>query len=1459
MALSAVLKVLKHGLVSEANPDAAEAMRAVADAVTLCRFEATDPDRDDVVLSKILHVLLECVTCPTGRLLGDDDVCNVVQACYRIGHQSGKESALLRDLSRHALREIVRVTFGRLPMLESVQQESTGAPTRAHIEGYVAAKDASREAEEKEDGREAEEKGASADPSAEGPSADPSADPSVGDSGTPKSPTKGPGADARAAAGGAEEVVGGGEVADALEPHSREPFGLACVLEIFRFAVSFVGFEEGGSGGDDLESSSESACAFGLQLVLASLESAGEDFARHPQLLRLVRDDLSRAILAAAPSGRPSVLAATAAAVLQLQMVMHSELKLQLEAFLRMVLLPLAEPGREDVSQESRRIALECVVDLCRQPTFAPDLYVNFDCDVDRPDVFEELASVLSRGAFPRDGEPFDAEHLLSLEGLLAITAGIAERSTSSEGLDALPADTLSAPPGSSAPEPDFARFAAAADERWALTLEGGYERAEALRGVRHLKRRLAVCAEHFNASPKKGLAYAQEVGALPDPLDPAATARFLRRAPRLDKEVCGEYLGDHKDFNVAVLGAYARAFDFADITLDKALRAFLDGFKLPGEAQKISRILEVFADRYYAANPDAVADADSAYVLSYSIIMLNTDQHNPQVKRKMTLEQFVRNNRGTNGGKDWPLETLESIFEGIVGDEIKLADDAAPSLSPSRWAENLRRASQTGDDRMIAVTDEREAAAYDADLFAALWRPVVAAASVVFVRESAAADESALREALDGFLSVAKIAGRRKMTEVMDHLVATLCAFATPPHLTGDGANGDGGGAGSSTKPSVMFGEDDRARTAAVAAFTVVNRYGDSLRRGWCDAVDLIVRLNRLELLSEKTLGALGVDERDGGPMRAVDGSALPRAGSLPKLKKKPSGSSSLLRGFSQLLSLEPDAWGVSGGGDQPLTALEREAEERAHRCVEACRVDEIFADSKFLEAESLTCLTSALAWAAGPGGAAGAAEKMAQTIGGASFEGTTTTAAGGDPDAMPLDAMPLDAMDEGTALFCLDALVGVTLRNRDRARLTLPRCYAFLRAIVRGAKTPGPLAERAIFELLRIARRLLPYKEDLTDELLDALRLMFALEPAVADACIERIARELAALVDVAGDAVVSAKGWDTVCKLLMASARHPDAAKHGFDAVRGIVRRTPEVDPKETRSARPANDEDHTSGPLARTRVRPWNARPALEALGAFADSRQGGDERSIHAVGLIADVAHALCEMCDGAADDGAIAVRHAALYAPPGSPATNSPAEALAHLRAETLEGAWADCVRELRRIATSEARDAVRDDAVLTLQRVVLAADGLRAPAAHWMRLMDDVLLPTLGDLGEACAAAGGGGGERGAAFERTALLAVSCVAKTFLMRLPAMLESASSAEFAAAWGKALDRMRSVGDAARGEELREAVPEAAKNMLLVAAAQGVLAPGAPEGLWETTWKRAAAIDPGLTPAIVGAS
>ncbi len=69
------------------------------------------------------------------------------------------------------------------------------------------------------------------------------------------------------------------------------------------------------------------------------------------------------------------------------------------------------------------------------------------------------------------------------------------------------------------------------------------------------------------------------------------------------------------------------------------ARRTFLSGFRLPGEAQKIDRLMEKFAERYVSCNPDAFKSADVAYVLAYSVILLNTDAHNPQVKNKMTKQ----------------------------------------------------------------------------------------------------------------------------------------------------------------------------------------------------------------------------------------------------------------------------------------------------------------------------------------------------------------------------------------------------------------------------------------------------------------------------------------------------------------------------------------------------------------------------------------------------------------------------------------------------------------------------------------------------------------------------------------------------------------------------------------------------------------------------------------------------
>ncbi|MEQ2174519.1 Brefeldin A-inhibited guanine nucleotide-exchange protein 1 [Goodea atripinnis] len=68
-------------------------------------------------------------------------------------------------------------------------------------------------------------------------------------------------------------------------------------------------------------------------------------------------------------------------------------------------------------------------------------------------------------------------------------------------------------------------------------------------------------------------------------------------------------------------------------------------------------------------------ASADTAYVLAYSIIMLTTDLHSPQVKNKMTKEQYIKMNRGINDSKDLPEEYLSAIYDEIAGKKIAMKE----------------------------------------------------------------------------------------------------------------------------------------------------------------------------------------------------------------------------------------------------------------------------------------------------------------------------------------------------------------------------------------------------------------------------------------------------------------------------------------------------------------------------------------------------------------------------------------------------------------------------------------------------------------------------------------------------------------------------------------------------------------------------------------------------------------
>lgn len=51
------------------------------------------------------------------------------------------------------------------------------------------------------------------------------------------------------------------------------------------------------------------------------------------------------------------------------------------------------------------------------------------------------------------------------------------------------------------------------------------------------------------------------------------------------------------------VMYAYIDQMNFVEMDIVSALRKFLLGFRLPGESQKIDRLMEKFASRYYECN----------------------------------------------------------------------------------------------------------------------------------------------------------------------------------------------------------------------------------------------------------------------------------------------------------------------------------------------------------------------------------------------------------------------------------------------------------------------------------------------------------------------------------------------------------------------------------------------------------------------------------------------------------------------------------------------------------------------------------------------------------------------------------------------------------------------------------------------------------------------------------------
>ncbi|XP_035286349.1 brefeldin A-inhibited guanine nucleotide-exchange protein 1-like [Anguilla anguilla] len=429
-----------------------------------------------------------------------------------------------------------------------------------------------------------------------------------------------------------------------------------------------------------------------LQLLLSILQNAGPIFKTNEMFINAIKQYLCVALSKNGVSSVPEVFDLSLSIFLTLLSNFKTHLKMQIEVFFREIFLYILETSTS--SFDHKWMVIQTLSRICADAQSVVDIYVNYDCDLNAANIFERLVNDLSKIAQGRGGHELGMTpgqelslRKKGLECLVSILKCMVEwskdqyinpNSQTSLGQEK-PSDQE---PGEPRPAESINHYGSVNSLDSASSGIGSYstqtsgnDNPEQFEVLKQQKEIIEQGIDLFNKKPKRGIQYLQEQGMLG--ISSEDIAQFLHQEERLDSTQVGEFLGDNERFTKEVMYAYVDQMDYQGKDFVSALRLFLEGFRLPGEAQKIDRLMEKFAARYLECNQGQTlfASADTAYVLAYSIIMLTTDLHSPQVKNKMTKEQYIKMNRGINDSKDLPEEYLSAIYDEIAGKKIAMKE----------------------------------------------------------------------------------------------------------------------------------------------------------------------------------------------------------------------------------------------------------------------------------------------------------------------------------------------------------------------------------------------------------------------------------------------------------------------------------------------------------------------------------------------------------------------------------------------------------------------------------------------------------------------------------------------------------------------------------------------------------------------------------------------------------------
>ncbi|KAF8380416.1 hypothetical protein HHK36_027902 [Tetracentron sinense] len=711
-----------------------------------------------------------------------------------------------------------------------------------------------------------------------------------------------------------------------------------------------------------------------LELLKILLENAGAIFRTSERFLGAIKQYLCLSLLKNSASTLMIVFQLSCSIFISLVSRFRAGLKAEIGVFFPMIVLRVLENVAQPNFQQ-KMIVLRFLEKLCIDSQILVDIFINYDCDVNSSNIFERMVNGLLKTA---QGVPPGAATTLlppqdttmkfeAMKCLVAILRSMGDWMNKQLRIPD-PHSPKKLEASDSSPESVSLPMANGNVDEPVEGSDSHSESSSEVSDVSTIEQRRAYKLELqegisiFNQKPKKGIDFlinAKKVGDSPEEI-----AAFLRNASGLNKTLIGDYLGEREELPLKVMHSYVDSFDFQGMEFDEAIRTFLQGFRLPGEAQKIDRIMEKFAERYCKCNPKTFTSADTAYVLAYSVILLNTDAHNPMVKNKMSPDDFIRNNRGIDDGKDLPEEYLRSLFERISRNEIKMKEnDLAPQQKQLMNSNRILGLDsilnivirKRGEEKLMETSDDlikhmqeqfKEKARKSESVYYAAtdvvilrfmvevcWAPMLAAFSVPLDQSD---DEVIISQCLEGFRYAIHVTAVMSMKTHRDAFVTSLAKF-TSLHSPADikQKNIDG------IKAIVTIAEED----------------GNYLQEAWEHILTCVSRFEHLHLLGE---GAPPDATFFAIPQNDLEKSRQAKSTILPVLKKK--GPGQIQHAAAAAKRGSYDSAGIGGHASGAITSEQMSNLVSNLNMLEQVEMNHIFTRSQRLNSEAIIDFVKAL-----------------------------------------------------------------------------------------------------------------------------------------------------------------------------------------------------------------------------------------------------------------------------------------------------------------------------------------------------------------------------------------------------------------------------------------------------------------------------------------------------------------